>query len=87
MQIEIRTPESDDERAARIKRAGDDDRHQRQIFWAVFGVVIVAAAIALIIALLSNNQGNADWARTLFSSIIAGLVGYVVGGGGKPSDS
>ena len=80
--FEVRTLETAAERNARLQRQLDLAQHRRQVFWAVFAVVILAALVALLVVLFSENQENTDWARTLFSATIAGLVGYVVGGGG-----
>jgi hypothetical protein len=83
--FELRTIETADERRARIRRENDEAAHRRQVFWAVFVVLLIVGAAAFAVMLFSSNADNKEWARNIVAAISSGLAGYVGGSAVKKS--
>lgn len=77
--FELRTLETPEERRARIRREDDEAVHRRQVFWAVFVILVVVGAAAFAVMLFSSNPDNKEWARNIVAAIGSGLAGYVGG--------
>ncbi len=77
--FEFRTVETPEERNARIQREDDEAVHRRQVFWAVFVVLLVVGTAAFAVMLFSSNPDNKEWARNIVAAIGSGLAGYVGG--------
>jgi len=69
------------------KRAKEDidlDRHQRRIvFYLVIALLVLAtlgsAYVAFVVPATEANHADKEWARSILSAIIAGVVGYAFG--------
>lgn len=94
--IEVRATERIEELQARLRREEAESRHtleqerteaayRRRISWLVFAVVVAAGGVSVGIILFDQNAPaeTQTWARTVASAVIAGLVGYFGGMGGK----
>jgi len=78
--LDIKAPETPEEQQSRLRREADEAAHRRRSFWAVFAVVLLVGAATFLVILL-NRPPDPDTrarvrARTIFSAVVGGLVGY-----------
>ena len=83
--FEFKSLETPEERRARIRREDNEAVHRRQVFWAVFVILVVVGAAAFAVMLFSGNPDNKVWARNIVAAIGSGLAGYVGGSAVKTS--
>lgn len=94
--IEVRATERLEELQARLRREEAESLHKleqeraeaayrHRISWVVFAVVVAAGGVSVGIILFDQNAPaeTQTRARTVASAVIAGLVGYFGGMGGK----
>lgn len=82
--FQIKSVETSEDRIARLDREQDDAKHRRQVFWAVFALVVIAGAGSFSLATtIDASPETQSWLRTIASEVIAGLVGYFGGSAGK----
>lgn len=76
--LDIKAPETPEEQQSRLRREEDEAAHRRRSFWAVFAVVLLVGAATFLVILLNRppDPEVQAWARTIFSAVVGGLVGY-----------
>lgn len=84
-EVTVKRTEKPEELASRLRRDEAEAAHKRRVFWALFAVVVAVGIFGTLTALLNNDPQTKEWARTVASAIIAGLIGYFGGSIGKAS--
>jgi hypothetical protein len=88
LKIDVRSPESPEERQSRLKREEAEEGHKRRIGLIVHIFVMAIVATALFVSSYlavtgDPRTGLPDKAMGIITAIVAAAVGYMTGKGSK----
>lgn len=76
LSLELKSPESAEDAAARRQREAAEAAHRRRIFRAVFSVLVAVAIVCVPVVLADHDTTARTSAYTILVAIISGFVGY-----------